>query len=184
MQRYVIADEFGRRVNTIMWDGESVLSIGAGFTLTLEAQFVALPNEGSPYHDWNGAEYALNPDKVEEAKAVVWEQIKAYRDGVRNMGGFPVGTYWFHSDTPSKIDQLGLVNAVIMEALPSGKDWKLMDGTKVTLTAPLVQQIFGSAMTRRSANFAKAEEHKVALYASSDPYGYDFTTGWPPIYGE
>lgn len=184
MQRYVIADEFGRRVNTIMWDGESALSLGAGYFLTLESEFVPLANEGSPYHEWDGTEYALNTAKVEEAKAVVWEQIKAYRDDVRNIGGFPVGTYWFHSDTPSKIDQLGLVNAVIMEALPSGKDWKLMDGTKVTLTAPLVQQIFGSAMTRRSANFDKAEEHRVLMEASEDPLNYDYTTGWPPVFGE
>ena len=184
MQRYVIADEFGRRVNTILWDGESALSIGAGYTLSLEAEFIPLPNEGSPYHNWNGTEYALDPAKVAEAKEAVWEQIKAYRDDVRNIGGFPVGTYWFHSDTPSKIDQLGLVNAMMMGALPTGKDWKLMDGTKVTLTVPLVQQIFGSAMARRSANFDKAEEHRVLMEASEDPLNYDYTTGWAPIYGE
>lgn len=183
MQRYVIADEFGRRVNTILWDGESVLSIGAGFTLTLEAQFVALPNEGSPYHDWNGAEYALNPDKVAEAKAVVWEQIKEYR-AARVAGGIPVGQYWFHSDTPSKLQHLGLVNAMIMNALPPSQQWKLMDGSFVTLTPTLVQQIFGAAMLREAANFAKAEEHRVSLNASSDPLNYDYTTGWPAIYGE
>ena len=183
MQRYVIADEFGRRVNTIMWDGESTLNIGAGFNLILEAQFVALPNEGSPYHEWDGTEYALNTAKVEEAKAVVWEQIKEYR-AARVAGGIPVGPYWFHSDTPSKLQHLGLVSAMVMSVLPSVQPWKLMDGTFVTLTAPLVQQIFGAALTREGAIFAKAEEHKVALYASSDPYGYDFTTGWPPIYGE
>lgn len=183
MQRYVIADEFGRRVNTIMWDGESALSIGAGFNLILETQFVALPNEGSPYHDWNGAEYALNPDKVEEAKAVVWEQIKEYR-AARVAGGIPVGPYWFHSDTPSKLQHLGLVNAMMMSALPAAQSWKLMDGSFVTLTPTLVQQIFGSAMQREGANFAKAEQHRVLMEASSDPYGYDFTTGWPPIFGE
>ena len=183
MQRYVIADEFGRRCNTILWDGESVLSIGAGFTLTLEAQFVALPNEGSPYHDWNGTEYALDPAKVAEAKAVVWEQIKAYR-AERTAGGISVGPYWFHADTPSKLQHLGLVNAMMMSVLPAEQRWKLMDGSFVTLTPTLVQQIFGSAMQREGANFAKAEEHRVLMEASSDPYGYDFTTGWAPIYGE
>lgn len=183
MQRYVIADEFGRRVNTILWDGESVLSLGAGFNLILEAQFVALPNEGSPYHDWDGSEYALNPAKVAEAKVAVWEQIKAYR-AERTAGGIPVGSYWFHADTPSKLQHLGLVNAMMMSVLPANQSWKLMDGSFVTLTPTLVQQIFGSAMQREGVNFAKAEEHRVLMEASSDPYGYDFTTGWAPIYGE
>jgi hypothetical protein len=183
MQRYVIADEFGRRVNTILWDGESVLSLGAGYFLTLESEFVALPNEGSPYHNWNGTEYALDPAKVEEAKVAVWEQIKAYR-AERTAGGISVGPYWFHSDTPSKLQHLGLVNAMMMSALPANQSWKLMDGSFVTLTPTLVQQIFGSAMQREGVNFAKAEEHRVLMEASSDPYGYDFTTGWAPIYGE
>lgn len=183
MQRYVIADEFGRRINTIMWDGESVLSIGAGFNLILESEFVPLANEGSPYHDWDGTEYALNPDKVAEAKAAVWEQIKAYR-AERTAGGISVGPYWFHSDTPSKLQHLGLVNAMMMSALPANQSWKLMDGSFVTLTTTLVQQIFGAAMTREGDNFAKAEEHKAALESSSDPLNYDFTTGWAPIYGE
>lgn len=183
MQRYVIADEFGRRVNTIMWDGESVLSIGAGFNLILEVEFIPLPNEGSPYHDWDGEGYALSPDKVAAAKAVVWEQIKAYR-AERTAGGISVGPYWFHSDTPSKLQHLGLVNAMMMSSLPANQSWKLMDGSFVTLTPTLVQQIFGSAMQREGVNFAKAEEHRVLMEASSDPYGYDFTTGWPAIYGE
>ena len=183
MQRYVIADEFGRRVNTILWDGESVLSIGAGFNLVLESEFVPLANEGSPYHEWDGTEYALDPAKVAEAKDAVWEQIKAYR-AERTAGGIPVGSYWFHSDTPSKLQHLGLVNAMIMGALPPGQQWKLMGGSFVNLTPTLVQQIFGSAMQREGANFAKAEEHRALMEASLDPYGYDFTTGWAPIYGE
>lgn len=184
MQRYVIADEFGRRVNTIMWDGESVLSLGAGYFLTLESEFVPLANEGSPYHEWDGVDsYVLNPTRVQEAKDAVWEQIKAYR-AERTAGGIPVGSYWFHSDTPSKLQHLGLVNAMMMSALPPGQQWKLMDGSFVTLTTTLVQQIFGAAMTREGDNFAKAEEHKTALYASNDPLNYEFTTGWPAIYGE
>lgn len=135
------------------------------------------------YHLVEGR-WVPNQELLAQLRATKWAEIKAYRDDVRNNGGFPVGPYWFHSDAPSKIDQLGLTSATMMGALPVGKKWKLMDGSKVTLTPTLVQQIFGSAMARRSANFDTAEEHRVLMEASYDPASYDFTTGWPPIYGE
>lgn len=135
------------------------------------------------YHLVDGR-WAPNQELLAQLRATKWAEIKAYRDDVRNNGGFPVGPYWFHSDAPSKIDQLGLTSATMMGALPVGKKWKLMDGSKVTLTPTLVQQIFGYAMARRSANFDTAEEHRVLMEASYDPAAYDFTTGWPPIFGE
>ena len=154
---------------------------------------VALDSEGeihllsppSAYHVWNPLtfEYEVSTSLLEQARAAKWEEIKEYR-AYRTAGGIPVGPYWFHSDTPSKLQHLGLLNARMLSVLPAGQQWKLMDGTLVTLTNTLVEQIFGAAMQRESANFTKAEQHRALMNASSDPANYDFTTGWPPIFGE
>lgn len=143
------------------------------------------PVRPSVYHVWNPTtfQYEISEQLLADARLARWEELKAYRT-LRTARGFPVGTYWFHSDTPSKLQHLGLLNAVMLNALPAGQEWKLMDGTKVTLTPILVQQIFGAALQRESANFTKAEEHRLGLNLSADPLNYDFTTGWPPLFGE
>ena len=186
MARYVLTDQYGRYLNTLIWDGVAPLTLTPGHSLVEEGQFTPLPGEGSPYHVWNDTTHAYELDTglLQAARDQRWEACKAYRDNVRNMGGFLVaGQYWFHSDTPSKIDQLGLLNATMLNSLPP-TDWSLMDGSSVPLTSQLVGAIFQTAMIIRGTNFAVAKVHKAAIYASNDPLNYDFTTGWPLVFGE
>lgn len=128
----------------------------------------------------------------------VWEAIKAERDRRATQGGYPVvvglQTKWFHSDAGSKIQQLALARKADlvaasggdMEAQFSGNAglWKTMDGSFVPMTANLAHAIVASAEQQEGAMFAVAEQHKAALYASSDPAAYDFSGGWPKIFGE
>lgn len=150
----------------------------------LDEQVVAVAPP-SAYHVWHPVtfEYEVSAALLDQARAARWEEIKEYRSQ-RTAGGIPVGPYWFHSDTPSKLQHLGLLNARMLNVLPAGQQWKLMDGTFVTLTTTLVEQIFGAAMQRESANFTRAEQHRALMNASTDPANYDFTTGWLPIFGE
>lgn len=187
MDRYVLVDAYGKYVNTILWDGASPLTLPPGVTAVGEEEYTPVVGEGSPYHVWNDSthQYDLSTDLLQAARDARWEDCKRYRDDVRNNGGFLVaGTYWFHSDTPSKIDQLGLVNAMMMNVLPP-VEWSLLDGSTALLTPTLVQQIFQTAMTVRGSNFAISKAHKASIYASTDPLNYDFTGGgWVPIFGE
>ena len=48
----------------------------------------------------------------------------------------------------------------------------------------LAGQIFGAVAAFDSAAFINAEVHKAAMQASSDPLNYNYTTGWPAVYGE
>lgn len=124
------------------------------------------------------------PEQIEsfkaDAKAQKWEAIKAERDR-RKAGGVKVGDKWFHSDDPSRIQQLGLV---MMGANVPAVDWKTMDGSFVTMTQALAGQIFQAVAGADRAIFAKAEAHRVAMEASDNPAKYDILTGWPQTYEE
>ncbi len=112
---------------------------------------------------------------------IMWNRIKAERDRRKESGGFHVGTKWYHSDTASRIQQLGLV--MMGAGIPPNLQWKTMDGTFITMTQTLAGQIFATAAASDMAVFAAAETHRVAMEASNDPSAYDFSGGWPAVFG-
>jgi hypothetical protein len=107
--------------------------------------------------------------------------ILAERDRRRN-GGVKVGTNWFHSDDPSRIQQLGLV--MFGANMPANIMWKTMSGSFVLMTPTLALQIFQASAGSDMTIFGVAEQKKAALLASSSPDTFDYLTGWPLIYGE
>lgn len=116
---------------------------------------------------------------LEEA---AWERIQAERDRRTQTGGFHVGAYWFHSDTFSRSQQLGLV--LNGQALPAGIEWKTMSGEFVPMTPALAQQILAAGTLSDVAIFAAAETHHAAMKASANPAAYDFSAGWPPAFSD
>lgn len=115
-----------------------------------------------------------------EIQTAKWEAIKAERDRRIQSGGYKVGAKWFHSDTFSRTQQMGLV--MLGANIPANTPWKTMDGTTVTMTQALAGQIFATAAASDIAIFAAAETHKAAMTASADPSSYDFSGGWPAIF--
>jgi len=116
-----------------------------------------------------------------ELTAESWHGIKAERDR-RKAGGVKVGAKWFHSDDGSRIQQIGLV--MMGANLPAGLQWKTMDGSFIAMTQAVAASVFAAAAASDQAIFAVAEGHRVAMEASADPAAYDYSTGWPKIYGE
>lgn len=108
----------------------------------------------------------------EQVAAARWEKVKAKRDDLITNGGVQVSGKWFHSDTHSKVQQLGLVLAGAN--LPAGIQWKTMDGSFVEMTPTLAQQIYAAQMAQEQAIFAVAETKR--LDAS------DINAGWPATY--
>jgi hypothetical protein len=100
----------------------------------------------------------------------------------RREAGVKVGNYWFHSDDPSRIQQLGLV--MFGANMPPGIMWKTMSGEFVSMTPTLAVQIFQASAVSDMTIFSIAEQKKTALLASSDPESFDYLTGWPKVYGE
>lgn len=133
-----------------------------------------------PQELWVWAGNTLTTDKAKVA-AAVWGAIKTERDR-RKAGGVKVGAKWFHSDDASRIQQMGLV--MMGASLPAGLQWKTMDGSFITMTPALAQQVFTAQAASDQNIFGVAETHRVAMEASADPAAYDHSTGWPKVFGE
>lgn len=123
---------------------------------------------------------AMHTPTPEQVKTRQWDAIKAERDR-RKAGGVKVGAKWFHSDDGSRIQQMGLV--MMGASIPTGMQWKTMDGTFITMTQALAASVFGATAASDQAIFAVAEGHRVAMEASADPASYDYSTGWPAVFG-
>lgn len=125
---------------------------------------------------------ALQKPTTDQAKAAKWDAIKTERDRRTEQDGYKVGAHWFHSDQKSRSQQLGLV--LLGADIPAILQWKTMDGSFITMTQQLAGQVLAAAAASDQAIFAAAEAHRQAMEASSDPAAYDFSTGWPKVFGE
>lgn len=114
---------------------------------------------------------------LEVRQAAAWEAIKTERDRRTQQGGYKVGPHWFHSDTFSRTQQLGLV--MMGANMPPGVKWKTLSGDMVDMTPALAQAIFAAAAASDVTIYAAAEAHRLAMLASETPETYDFTGGWP-----
>lgn len=129
--------------------------------------------------DANGFPVLATP-ALPELQTAKWADIKAERDRRIQSGGYMVGAKWFHSDTFSRTQQMGLV--MLGANIPADTPWKTMDGSFEVMTPALAAQIFATAAASDIAIFAAAEAHKAAMEASQDPSSYDFSAGWPATY--
>ena len=128
---------------------------------------------------WDAKEAAILAAKPAKDRADAWEAIKLIRDTKKLEGGYTTGGKWYHSDTFSRTQQLGLV---MMGANVPAVQWKTMDGSFVAMTQTLAGQIFASAAAQDSAMFTHAETLKAQVDASNDPASIDITVGWPAVY--
>ena len=117
---------------------------------------------------------------LEDRQAAAWERIKNERER-RKYLGVKVGAHWFHSDDPSRIQQLAL--AMMGNAIPAVLMWKTLTTTPppvfVEMTPALAQGILTATAASDAAIFAAAEAHRTAMGASDTPESYDITGGWP-----
>jgi hypothetical protein len=116
---------------------------------------------------------------LDEKRKFVWENIKAKRDKVE-LSGVKINIdgvdKWIHSTTASRIQHLGLT--MLGDNIPNGLQWKTMDGSFITMTKEIANQIFSAITAMDIAVFLNAEAHKAELFSSEDPYNYDYSTGW------
>jgi hypothetical protein len=150
--------------------------------------YVSANGDGFEYDDlvWQGGDpiplkSVLDPLCLELAQDRVWRMIQAERDK-RKAGGIKVGSSWFHSDDTSRIQHIGLL---LMGAnMPANIMWKTMGGTFVNMTPTLAQQIFSTMSISDMTIFGIAEQHRARMLQAPVPAAYDFSTGWPKIFGE
>ncbi|MBT2321281.1 DUF4376 domain-containing protein [Variovorax paradoxus] len=135
-----------------------------------------------------GRTFEAGPDglpavPLTERRLQVWEAIKRERDRRKDTGVMASG-YWFHTDAPSRIQQLGLfVLAVSGQAVPN-TSWKTMSGHFEPLTSALAISVFSAVVGLEMTLFARAETLRAEVEASSDPESIDILAGWPQSYEE
>lgn len=112
--------------------------------------------------------------------AAIKDAIDGERDRRMLEGGYLVGQFWFHSDTKSRTQQVGLDR--LGELMPTGLQWKTLSGDFVEMTPDLARQILQAGSLSDQAIFAVARSHEVAMRVSESPANYDFSSGWPPTY--
>ena len=111
------------------------------------------------------------------ARAALWERIKVERDRRIQEQGYVAGGKRFHGDTFSRTQQMGLV--MLGASIPPGLQWKTMDGSFITMTPTLAQQVFAAAAASDIALFGHAESLRAQVNAAEDPSSVDITAGWP-----
>ncbi len=119
--------------------------------------------------------YATKSKQLAFNQDLVWQKIKQVRDEKQNCG-VTVDGKQYHSDTQSRIKYLGLLQ---MSVIPSGLQWKTMDGSFIAMDKELALSIFNAVSALDQLIFSNAETHKAAMLKSKDPLLYDFSTGWP-----
>jgi hypothetical protein len=113
-----------------------------------------------------------------------WDDLIIKERSFRQQeGGYQVQGKWFHSDQPSKVQQIGLI--IAGQNIPSNLMWKTMDGSFVLMTPTLAQQVFFAAVTRESELFAQGEALRAKVRQPDfDPDTFDWTKGWGTCYWE
>lgn len=130
---------------------------------------------------YDGQAFTPPPVDTAELKARHWDAIKQERDRRTQQGGYQVAGKWFHSDTFSRTQQMGLV--MMGAGIPANLQWKTMDGSFVNMTQVLAGQVFAAAAASDAALFARAEQIKEAM--ESDPVNFILSAQpWPSVYGE
>jgi hypothetical protein len=119
--------------------------------------------------------------------SVVWERIKVERDRRRLEGGVKVSQHWFlsHDRAVGEYTALATIGAALPDSYVLRAGWRTMaQGVTVDMTPALVRQILQAGFATLAAIDDAAQAHRAAMEASSDPAGYDFSTGWPPAFGD
>lgn len=129
------------------------------------------------------------PTPLADLQAQAWENIQAKREQFKYEGGVKVGSNWFSSDKDSIGLYNSLVNIAARNALPDAyvmrAQWRTMvDGVVQDMTPALAGQILAAGLAQFAAIDDAAQTHKAAMLASADPVAYDFSGGWPPVFGD
>lgn len=198
--KYTFFDSLGRQLGSVESDSMETVEANTPANATrveglfdkddylLNGVVLSQPVKPGKSHRWNqAAKQWEDPRTPADIKASQWLKIKAMRDA-RKSGGFKVGAKWFHSDEPSRsqyaILLITALEKLLLDSYVFNAAWKDMSGKKEPLTVGMLRQIRDAGLALEATLFAVAEAHRASMESAPNPESYDFTTGWPAIYGE
>lgn len=141
------------------------------------------------------AQAAIVANALAVERAAKWEEVKALRT-IKLNGGFEHGDHWYHSDTVSKTEFLGLKLKALETMIASGDmdaniqidgtdtKVKTIDNGYMTVTGNKILAIVAAAEVQTKKNYTTAATHEYFLSISATPSTYDYSTGWPTVYSD
>lgn len=153
---------------------------GYSQTWQVVSRFVEYTDDAGITHTVVEQEAEAVAEHLARLRADRREAIKAEHERRTQQGGYQAAGKWFHSDTFSRSQQLGLVYRG--SNIPEGLMWKTMDGTYVEMTQAMALLVFQAALISDRANFQYAESLKAQVDSSPDPSSVNILVGWPEIF--
>ncbi len=162
--------------------GAETLAVGGGVVIVTRA---VVP--------WSAEEISAD---LTSKRSNIWSRIKQIRDTKTQQGGYKAQGKWFHSDTFSRSQQIGLARKADrveysngdMDTQFSGDEpnsllfWKTMDGSFVPVTPRLAQSISDAAEQSDISIFKYAEQLNQQVKLSANPTSIDIEQDWPETY--
>lgn len=201
----------GKKINItkdlILGEGDSAITIPAeslrdpstrAFYGIIEVPDLPKPDENLYYvYENPDGTYRAEPKNLADLQNIVWERIKGLRDTRQDMG-FQYDGKWYHSDIKSKAQHLGNKDTARDQLAAGGvmEDplldpitnqqivWKTMSGEWQPLTCAAAFGIVSAAKAAEFATFAMAQFHYVEMKKLTNPFEYDYFTGWPAVYSD
>lgn len=137
---------------------------------------------------------------LEKQRLQTWELIKERR--LKNSyGGVYIASAnkWFQS-SPEEIEKYMVLNTTLSDVRKQLQatltteqlqaqggmlvPWTAYDNTYIDMTPELLHQILVQLTFKTLMDHSCAAAHKAGLWQSTEPLGYDYSTGWQPNFGE
>lgn len=132
---------------------------------------------GVPHRTWTTAAYSLA-----EARAIVWERVKALRETKANGSAATPFGHRADSDSESRLRISGavqLADKATLAGVPFAISWTMADNVLVPLDAEGMNAL-GIAVGQHYAGcYTRAQELRTAIAASTAPFDIDIENGWP-----
>lgn len=151
-------------------------------------EVISTPPRPTPFHTWNGTEWAISPEqqavKKAEEIAKVRAEINALRDRKTNGGVYveAVGK-WIDSDATAERNILSVKGSFDLFGKAVGEiAWSCADNSILMINKTKLMAIWQALMTTKTANHANALKHKAAVEQAENPLEYDYSGGWSKSY--
>jgi hypothetical protein len=136
----------------------------------------------------------LDTEILDMRRVKKWDEIQFYRDSLKS-GGVKIDDNWFHSDSDSRIQYLGMRSKARDMLLDGGSMddpiqklginimWKPMaTDVRVLITVALAIDLVEKVGDLDAILFETAVYHKGIMLSSNNPDTYDYSQGWPEVY--
>jgi len=123
---------------------------------------------------------------LQDRKQVKWNEIRLERDRRQLDGGVKVDGHWLLSTERATSEYNTIINTTrsAPDTTIVRAGWRTMNGAEIDMTPALALKILTLGIAQRCSIDDAAQAHKSAMEICADPSAYDFSGGWPKVFGE